>query len=188
MKLITHNMLTSNILKGVTKGFPLKIKADKVEHISVDYNRDFVARIIPRIEYDALRAAVNDVSFLYCSILLFFSLPQQYETNVGSKGTQLSGGQKQRIAIARALIRNPKVLLLDEATSALDTENERIVQEALDQVSKGRTTIVIAHRLSTIQNSDRICVLRRGNIVESGKHDELLTRKGYYYRLAQTRH
>ncbi|CAF5002174.1 unnamed protein product, partial [Rotaria sp. Silwood1] len=72
--------------------------------------------------------------------------------------------------------------------SALDTENERIVQEALDQVSKGRTTIVIAHRLSTIQNSDRICVLRRGNIVESGKHDELLTRKGYYYRLAQTRH
>ena len=110
-------------------------------------------------------------------------LPNQFNTEVGERGVLLSGGQKQRIAIARALVQNPSIMILDEATSALDTESERLVQDALDKLMKGRTTFVIAHRLSTIINADKIVVMENGEIKEVGNHEELLKNNGIYRKL-----
>ncbi|MFP5477334.1 MAG: ATP-binding cassette domain-containing protein, partial [Gammaproteobacteria bacterium] len=114
-------------------------------------------------------------------------LPQGIDTVLGHNATELSGGQRQRLAIARALYRDAPVLLLDEATSALDTESERLVQDALQRLMQGRTTLIVAHRLSTIQHADRIVVMDRGCIVEQGSHAELMSRDGLYARLQAPR-
>jgi len=106
-----------------------------------------------------------------------------FQRLVGPKGSQISGGQKQRIAIARALLNKPNVLLLDEATSALDSQNEKIVQESLDKIMKGKTSIIVAHRISTIKDSDEIFVLSEGKIVEKGNYEELTRNQGIFYRL-----
>ena len=111
------------------------------------------------------------------------SLPQGYDTIVGERGQKLSGGQRQRVSIARAVLKDPPVLILDEATSSVDNETEALIQRSLEKIAVGRTTIVIAHRLSTVRNADRIFVLERGQLVEHGRHDELVASGGIYARL-----
>ena len=112
-------------------------------------------------------------------------LPNGIETNIGDSGNKLSGGQKQRLSIARAVLKNPPIMILDEATSALDTESERLVQLALENMMKNRTSLVIAHRLSTIQKADTIVVMQKGEIVEQGNHETLMAKKGMYYSLVE---
>ncbi|KAK9501451.1 hypothetical protein O3M35_012171 [Rhynocoris fuscipes] len=150
----------------------------------------FNCSIRDNIAYGALHKEISDQDIIQAAKTanihnFIITLPQGYDTLCGDRGGQLSGGQKQRIAIARAIVRNPKILLLDEATSALDTESEKIVQEALDKAREGRTCIVIAHRLSTIQNADKIAVINKGRVVEVGTHEELKAKEGFYYELTK---
>ena len=112
-------------------------------------------------------------------------LENGYQTNIGDSGGKLSGGQRQRLSIARAVLKNPPILILDEATSALDTESERLVQDALTNLMKNRTSLVIAHRLSTIQHADEILVMEKGEIIERGNHSELISQKGVYKKLTE---
>ncbi len=114
------------------------------------------------------------------------NLSKGYNTFIGQKGIRLSGGQKQRVALARAILKNPAILLLDEATSALDYKNEKLIQEAIHNISKGKITITVAHRLSTVVNSDRILVLDKGRLIEQGTHQELMDKKGFYYTLVNS--
>ncbi|XP_014403091.1 PREDICTED: phosphatidylcholine translocator ABCB4 isoform X1 [Myotis brandtii] len=157
---------------GIVSQEPILFDYSIAENIAYGDN----SRVVSQDEIVSAAKAANIHPFIE-------TLPHKYDTKVGDKGTQLSGGQKQRIAIARALIRQPRILLLDEATSALDTESEKIVQEALDKAREGRTCIVIAHRLSTIQNADLIVVFQNGKIREHGTHQQLLAQKGIYFSM-----
>ena len=145
--------------------------------------------MLDNIEYGRPGASMDEVvqaAKLAGAHEFISQLPDGYDTYVGERGVKLSGGQKQRIGIARVFLKNPPILILDEATSALDNESERLVQQSLESLAKGRTTFTIAHRLSTIRNAGTILVLTETGIVERGNHAELMTQKGLYYHLYQT--
>ncbi len=168
-------------IKDITKKSLLSLMGI-VTQDSILFN-DSVIENIKLGKKEASNEEVQEAAEIANAYEFIKNLPNQYDTHIGDGGNKLSGGQKQRISIARAVIKNPPIMILDEATSALDTESEQLVQVALEKMMKNRTSLVIAHRLSTIQNADNIVVMKKGEIVEQGKHDELLERKGEYYKL-----
>lgn len=147
-----------------------------------DTIRENLMMVKPTATKEEMIAAAKDANIHE----FIMSLPEGYDTELGERGVRLSGGQRQRVSIARAILKDAPILLLDEATSALDSETEQLVQQALERLMEGRTTLIIAHRLSTIQNADEILVMDNGQIIESGTHPQLLKRKGHYYRMHQT--
>ena len=153
-----------------------------VSQESILFN-DTIANNIKLGAQEASEDAILEASKIANALEFIENLPQKFDTNIGDSGNTLSGGQKQRLSISRAILKNPPIMILDEATSALDTESEQLVQLALEKMMQNRTSLVIAHRLSTIQKADLIVVMKKGKIVEQGKHDELLAKKGEYFKL-----
>ena len=153
-----------------------------VNQEAILFNDTFYNNITFGVE-NATREQVEEAAKIANAYDFIMASEQGFDTNIGDRGCKLSGGQRQRISIARAILKNPPILILDEATSALDTESEHLVQDALDKLMHGRTTLVIAHRLSTIKNADQICVMQDGRIIEQGTHDELIARLGAYKHL-----
>ena len=166
------------------KTFDLRALMGNVNQEAILFNDTFYNNITFGVE-SATMEEVRKAARIANADDFIMATPDQYQTIIGDRGSRLSGGQRQRISIARAILKNPPILILDEATSALDTESEKLVQEALENLMKDRTTLVVAHRLSTIRNADLICVLHEGQIVEQGTHDELLAKNGYYRRLIE---
>ena len=162
--------------------FDLREMMGNVNQEAILFNDSFYNNITFGVEH-ATKEQVIEAAKIANAHDFIMATEEQYNTNIGDRGCRLSGGQRQRISIARAILKNPPILILDEATSALDTESERLVQEALENLMKNRTTLVIAHRLSTIKDADLICVMHEGKIVESGRHDELIALNSYYKRL-----
>lgn len=164
------------------KTYDLRALMGNVNQEAILFNDTFYNNITFGVE-SATMEEVRNAARIANADDFIMATPDQYQTTIGDRGSRLSGGQRQRISIARAILKNPPILILDEATSALDTESEKLVQEALENLMKDRTTLVVAHRLSTIRNADLICVLHEGQIVERGTHDELLALNGYYRKL-----
>jgi subfamily B ATP-binding cassette protein MsbA len=174
-------LIDGHNIKEVTKK-SLRDLMGIVSQDSILFN-DTIANNIKLGTQAATEGAILEAAKIANADEFIQNLPEKYETNIGDSGNTLSGGQKQRLSIARAVLKNPPIMILDEATSALDTESEQLVQTALEKMMQNRTSLVIAHRLSTIQKADKIIVMKKGEIVEQGKHEELLARKGEYYKL-----